>query len=685
MVKKAQAKGGKPGGSGAAKKPSPATTGGDDSFIVFSNSDKDPKPKRQIPSNGGASAAGPSGQDGPALLGEAPKRPDVKTLIGGASWTGKLPVNMLSEHCQKQKWEKPEYTMVRLTAIFCLALLICIHAQSKMPEGYSSMVILKAKNPKTQELVQLPPFKLPSTHKHLAAKPTALEARHFAATYSLFRVCSMRNIHMMLPPDYRDLWKGEFEVLKKDDVKEGRAWMYEADPFAALRERDEAKALMEKKRVEREKAKEKALNTPGGPGGVGLALRGNGQIGTGPGTHNIQRGWTRVPKIEMGKRTRTNVETLIRRYGLWNPHDVKMSEFQKHSIVTEFKALEFRQSHIEEAVEECKDREETLEWLLIHVPEDDLPRWALPEGYVAGISMASSDLKRESAIKRLAEAGYALDLCKQIFDSAGDEAKAAEALQHILMSSGQDLDLPETEGSWDAEESKESSAATWEEELTSLQSVFGDQYSSTSKDVCKIAIKPSNRGRNPEVQPVLQFRRSQEYPQKVPVISVHAALPAYIRLSIMKQAVNHATDNLIGEQMIFFLVDWVEQHFYSIVERPGKLQDVSAAASTVSEVRPIHRKRQKVSRHPRPISWTPNSRSKDDWTRRQTDPKLQARIQQRRSLPAWEMREVIIDTVNSHQVTIISGETGSGKSTQSAQFILDDLYQRALGECTKIM
>jgi ATP-dependent RNA helicase DHX57 len=109
MVKKGQAKGGKPGGGGGAKKPSPATTNGDDSFIVFSNSDKDPKPKRPLNNDGPSSA---SGLDGPALAGEVPKRPDVKKIIGGASWTGKLPVNMLSEHCQKQRWEKPEYTMV---------------------------------------------------------------------------------------------------------------------------------------------------------------------------------------------------------------------------------------------------------------------------------------------------------------------------------------------------------------------------------------------------------------------------------------------------------------------------------------------------------------------------------------------------------------------------------------------
>src|SRR6201999_1678605 len=136
---------------------------------------------------------------------------------------------------------------------------------------------------------------------------------------------------------------------------------------------------------------------------------------------NIHRGWTRVPKIEMGKRARANVEELIRKHATWNPHDVKMSDFQKHSIIKEFKELEFRESHIEEAVEECKDREEALEWLLIHVPEDDLPRWALPDNYTAGVTMASGDLRREAILKRLAAGGYAIELCEEALDtSKGD-------------------------------------------------------------------------------------------------------------------------------------------------------------------------------------------------------------------------------------------------------------------------
>ncbi|TGO86734.1 hypothetical protein BPOR_0280g00030 [Botrytis porri] len=665
MVKKGQSsKGGPKPGTSAGKNKTSTTPAADDSFIVFSNSDKEPK-QRKPPT---------LGQDGPDPLGEAPKRPDVKKLIGGQSWTGKLPVNLLAEHCQKQRWEKPEYTMM------------------KTPEGFSSMVILKSKNTKTQELVSLAPFKLPPSHKHLAVKPTALEARHFAATYGLFRVLNMRNIHMTLPPDYRDLWKGEFEVLKKEDIKEGKAWMYEADPFAALREREDAKAAMEKKRNEQQKAREKAMNTPGsaGPGGAGLALRGNGSNGTnstggGSSHNNIHRGWTKVPKIEMGKRTRTKVESLVRKHAIWNPHDVVLSDFQKHSIVKEFKTLDFRQSHIEEAVEICKDREETLEWLLIHVPEDDLPRWALPEGYVAGISMASSDLKREGAIKRLAEAGYSIELCKQIYYIHNDEGKASEALQHILLSSGRDVESIPSEDSWDTENAKESSEEIWEEEMTGLQSVFGENYSRPSKDVCRIKIKPSNRGTNLPVEPIIQFRRSSQYPQNVPVISVHVQLPAYIRLSIMKQALNHAMDSLLGEHMLFFLIDWVEQHLYSIIERPGKLSDVSAAASIVSEFQPVRRRRQNISRHPRAIKWIANIKSKDEWKSRQLNPKLESMIKGRRTLPAWEMKDIIVDTVNSHQVTIISGETGSGKSTQSAQFILDDMYQRAFGDCAKII
>ena len=104
-------------------------------------------------------------------------------------------------------------------------------------------------------------------------------------------------------------------------------------------EREEAKALMEKKRAEQEKVKEKALQTPGGPG-VSLALRSTGSSAGGGGSYNINKGWTRVPKIEMGKRTRANVEALIRKRAIWNPYDVRCPIFNDTRSSRNLKALD---------------------------------------------------------------------------------------------------------------------------------------------------------------------------------------------------------------------------------------------------------------------------------------------------------------------------------------------------------
>jgi hypothetical protein len=102
-IKESRSMGPKKGSSSGGKKPAPPTAppGEDDSFIVFG--DKKPK-KKPNPSD--------AIKDHEAGTVDGVKKPDTRTLIGGASWTGKLPVNILSEHCQKQHWQKPEYTMV---------------------------------------------------------------------------------------------------------------------------------------------------------------------------------------------------------------------------------------------------------------------------------------------------------------------------------------------------------------------------------------------------------------------------------------------------------------------------------------------------------------------------------------------------------------------------------------------
>lgn len=115
MVKKGKEKGGAPASgtaskTAAAKAPAtkaPAkkaaakkTAPPEDDLLIFTTDKK---------KKGGPSAA----EEGPP----EPPKPTAKQIIGGQSWTGKLPVNLLSEHCQKMKWERPDYHQVRVISM----------------------------------------------------------------------------------------------------------------------------------------------------------------------------------------------------------------------------------------------------------------------------------------------------------------------------------------------------------------------------------------------------------------------------------------------------------------------------------------------------------------------------------------------------------------------------------------
>ncbi|XP_015601854.1 ATP-dependent RNA helicase DHX36 isoform X2 [Cephus cinctus] len=57
----------------------------------------------------------------------------------------------------------------------------------------------------------------------------------------------------------------------------------------------------------------------------------------------------------------------------------------------------------------------------------------------------------------------------------------------------------------------------------------------------------------------------------------------------------------------------------------------------------------------------------------------------REKLPSFQKRQEILDLVRDNQVIVISGETGCGKTTQIAQFILDDEIEKGNASITKII
>ena len=63
---------------------------------------------------------------------------------------------------------------------------------------------------------------------------------------------------------------------------------------------------------------------------------------------------------------------------------------------------------------------------------------------------------------------------------------------------------------------------------------------------------------------------------------------------------------------------------------------------------------------------------RDKFFEKQKAPGYKRMKEVRRKLPAWSKMSEILETVENNQITIISGETGCGKSTQVPQFLLDE-------------
>ena len=62
----------------------------------------------------------------------------------------------------------------------------------------------------------------------------------------------------------------------------------------------------------------------------------------------------------------------------------------------------------------------------------------------------------------------------------------------------------------------------------------------------------------------------------------------------------------------------------------------------------------------------------DAQRRKVAHPMFHRMQEQRKKLPAWTYQEAICSTVSKNAVTVLSGETGCGKSTQVPQFLLDN-------------
>src|SRR5271170_4222804 len=269
----------------------------------------------------------------------------------------------------------------------------------------------------------------------------------------------------------------------------------------------------------------------------------------------------------------------------------------------------------------------------------------------------------------LARAGYPLETCRQVLlNVEGDEFLAAEKLfQHLLGVTLHDVTVEPGD-----------SDDIWTEEQTPLKEVYGSRFTILNSTTCTVQLSPSSAKTLPRSISV-EFRKPTHYPHGLPphlVVISEPKLPAHVRLSLIRQAGLYAWEALRGLGMVYGLADWIEENMERIVNSPGRLTDLDGVVSGEEMQVPIRATEAEGTRS--------TTRRHIDWNPRASVPEVRV-LPSRKTLPAWKHREEVVLVAQQNRVIVVTGETGSGKSTQVPQFLLDDLNARGLSHAVDII
>lgn len=569
---------------------------------------------------------------------------------GTGQWTGKLPAQLLNEHAQKMKWERVEYP---------------VRSFGKEPEQlWVSSVILARRNPKTKEIEKVR-FDPPS--ERVPKQATQVEARNLAATYGMHRLLSQRNMKMMLPPPHRDLWI-ELDA-DKAAAKPHERYKWNEDPWQAAKDRQQFRNEID---LERRQLAEKRERNKLALEAQREAEQHESQSPSEVNQNQLESQHVKQVKfnntLNMSRKVRSVVERVIREndgFEFTAKHAlVEKDNPEKYKqLSTMLEKLGFHRPFVRESLEYTCTLSTALAWLLIHVPEDDVPKMFMPSD-IGLTARVSPNMNIESTTSKLRSFGYSEDVARNV----AEETKGSLLASVVKLTAN----FVHMEPSKKIEKPPED---IWPEELESLLALVDPRSVNATADGTACMITSSKFGFK------LHFFKSDSYPNFLPGIAVEVVegfkgISKVVQLEATRRAAVHAHTYLLGDFMIFLVFQYLEDTFSEILKSPVKLAQISSGVFGVDEsvassnaISGSRSSKNGISKRKAiPIDVQEVLKVRDERMKTEQGRTI---LEGRASLPAWEQREKIVELVEKNQIVLITGETGSGKSTQTVQFILD--------------
>ena len=338
--------------------------------------------------------------------------------------------------------------------------------------------------------------------------------------------------------------------------------------------------------------------------------------------------------------------------------------------------------------------EAAIEWLLLHLPEDDLPHryrtTASSSDFVTGASKQGGLVRGWLVDKLVKQAGFprkAVDTVLSVADIR--ESAALEILSRKLCGWEGDGDGWGTSAVLDASETPdhEERDLAREEEIMAVEAVMGERYRKLSETELAIDIEDPSSGDKLVLHILFDNASpypSSQFPTRPPAYFLESPdLPAYMRLHIHAAMMKQFRDPERGDLRsileagqggaVLSMVEYLEQILPETIASPpdiGSVTDHLVPRPAVEEVKKdtglIRKAVKKASERTyrrKQVTERDHEAASEVQKRMMSDSKWPAMLRDREKLPAWKEKDSIVNALEKNRVLVVVGETGCGKST----------------------
>ena len=337
--------------------------------------------------------------------------------------------------------------------------------------------------------------------------------------------------------------------------------------------------------------------------------------------------------------------------------------------------------------------EAAIEWLLLHLPEDDLPQRyrvsASSSDFVTGASSTTGGqlalVKSWLVDKLVKQAGFPRKAVERVLHCEERESVALAILGRRLCGWEQAEDGWGVQGyrSWDGDaKALEERQITRDEEILALEAVLGERYRQTSSSEFEIDITARS---NEQITLHIIFDPSSPYPSlryptHPPAFYITSqTIPAYMRLHLhasllyeFRDPDRHDLTSVLQSGTggaVLGMVECLESILPELEKHPPDIGEVTKhlvpkpeeAVSDASA--PVKRALKRERNVPRRLIPSAHDQvmARDRQRLMTENPAYQSILVDRKRLPAWQERERITRALEGNRVLVVVGEV-SGSS-----------------------